>query len=109
MPSYPAYLAVYSLVLVIAGLSAAVGMVAGRRRRLAEIGWTLGSLVSVVSVVTYLVGRTVGVPGLPQLRGWWDYPIGTFSMALAVLFVALHFSVRTGMNVAYPERKQWHD
>jgi len=39
----------------------------------------------------------------------WDYALGTFSMALAAMYLMLHFSVLTGMNVAYPERRQWHD
>jgi hypothetical protein len=30
-------------------------------------------------------------------------------MALAALFMGLHFSVLTGMNVACPPHRNWHD
>lgn len=124
LPAYPAYLAAYFALLVTAALLAAVGMVFGRRPGLvrtgwariggaqigwAQIGWTLGSLVSAASIAMYLASRTMGLPGLPQLVGRWDYPLGTFAMALAALFVVLHFSVLTGMNIAHPHRRQWHD
>jgi hypothetical protein len=109
LPEYPAYLTAYFVLFVLAALLAVVGMVVGRRPGLAQIGWALGSLVSVASIAMYLASRTVGLPGLPQLVGWWDYALGSFAMALAGLFVALHFSVLTGMNVAYPQRRRWHD
>jgi hypothetical protein len=69
----------------------------------------LGSLVSAASLAMYLASRTVGLPGVSQLVGWWDYPVGTFAMALAALFVGVHVTVLTGMNVAYPHRRDWHD
>ncbi|MBV9164253.1 MAG: hypothetical protein JO281_22510 [Pseudonocardiales bacterium] len=134
LPAYPAYLAAYFALLATAALLAVVGMVLGRRPGLVQtgwarigwtrigwarigwarigwtqIGWTLGSLVSAASIAMYLASRTVGLPGLPQLVGRWDYALGTFAIALAALFVALHFSVLTGMTVAYPHRRQWHD
>lgn len=107
--AFPAYLAVYFVLLVAVALLASAGMVAGRRPGPARGGWMLGSLVSTVSIAMYIVSRTVGLPGLPQLIGRWDYALGTFSMVLAALFLALHFSVLTGMNVAVPQRRQWHD
>jgi hypothetical protein len=106
---YPAYLAAYFALLAAAALLAAVGMVLGRRPGLVRFGWTLGSLVSAVSLVMYLLSRTTGLPGVPRLVQRWDYPLGTFAMVCAALFMALHFSVLTGMNVAYPQRRQWHD
>ncbi|HJT04760.1 MAG TPA: hypothetical protein VJ757_14210 [Pseudonocardiaceae bacterium] len=106
---YPTYLAVYFAVLVTAAVVASVSMVIGRRPGLVKAGWMLGSLGSVASIVMYVVSRTAGLPGLPQLVDRWDYPLGTFAMALAALFVGLHFSVLTGMNVAYPQRRYWHD
>jgi hypothetical protein len=30
-------------------------------------------------------------------------------MALGAMFLGLHFSVLTGPNIAYPERRDWHD
>jgi len=57
----------------------------------------------------YGASRTAGLPGLPELVAWWDYLLGTLSMALAALFMGLHFSVLTGMNVACPPHRNWHD
>jgi hypothetical protein len=109
LPKYPAYLAAYFALLVTAALLASVGMVAGRRPGLVKAGWALGSLVSAASIAMYVASRTFGLAGLPHLVKRWDYPLGTFAMALAALFLALHFSILTGMNVAYPQRRHWHD
>lgn len=105
----PAYLVAYFAVLIFAAVAASVSMVLGRRPGLVHLGWALGSVVSVASLAMYLTSRTVGLPGVPRLVGRWDYALGTFAMVLAALFVALHFSVLTGMNVAYPHRRQWSD
>ncbi|MBV8542691.1 MAG: hypothetical protein JO063_02485 [Pseudonocardiales bacterium] len=105
----PAYLVASVGLLLSAALLAAVCMVLGRRPGLVRFGWALGAVVSAVSSATYLASRTVGLPGLPQLVDRWDYALGTFAIALAALFVALHFSVVTGMNVAYPHQRHWHD
>jgi hypothetical protein len=109
LPAYPAYLTAYFALLAAAAVLAAVGMVLGRRPGLVRMGWVLGTLVSAGSIAMYLASRTVGLPGLPQLLDRWDYALGTFAMTVAALFVALHFSVLTGVNVAYPHRRPWHD
>lgn len=109
LPDYPAYLAGYFALLAAAAVLASVAMVAGRRPGLVHSGWMLGSVVSAASLAMYLASRTVGLPGLGQLVSWWDYPLGTFAMALAALFVGVHVTVLTGMNVAYPHRRHWHD
>lgn len=109
VPGYPAYLTAYLALLVTGAVMASVGMVLGRRPGLVRIGWMLGSVVSIVSIAMYLLSRTIGLAGLPQLVNRWDYALGTFAMALAALFLALHFSIVTGMNVAYPRRRRWHD
>ncbi len=106
---FPAYLVAYFVLVIAVAVLASVGMVVGGRPGVTRVGWALGSLVSLASLVVYIVGRSLGLPGLPQLVGRWDYALGTFSMALAALFLALHFSVLTGMNIAYPQRRQWHD
>lgn len=105
----PAYLAAYFALLVAVALLASLGMMVGRTRLVPRVGWALGSLVSVASIAMYVVSRTAGLPGLPQLVNRWDYPLGSFALVLAALFLVLHFSVRTGMNVAHPQRRQWHD
>ena len=107
--TYPMYLAVYFALMVAAGLLASVAMVLGSRPAVAGMGWGVGSVVSAVSTGMYVASRTAGLPGLPGLVGWWDYPLGTFSVALAALFMGLHFAVLTGMNVAYPQHRYWHD
>jgi hypothetical protein len=107
--TYPLYLAVYFALVVAAGLLASVAMVLGSRPMVAGTGWVMGSVVAAASIGMYAASRTAGLPGLPDLVAWWDYPLGTFSMAVAALFMGLHFSVLTGMNVAYPQRRHWHD
>jgi hypothetical protein len=107
--NFPVYLTACVVLLVIAALLASAAMVVGRRPGLVRIGWALGSVVSAASIAMYVVSRILGLPGLPQLVQRWDYALGTFSMALAAMYLMLHFSVLTGMNVAYPERRQWHD
>jgi hypothetical protein len=109
VPAYPAYLGGYFGLLVTVAVLAAGSMVIGRQPGLIWLGWVLGSVVSVASIAMYVISRTAGLPGLPQLVRWWDYPLGSFAMALAGLFVALHVSVVTGMNVAYPQQRNWHD
>lgn len=106
--AHPAYLAAYFALLVAGALGAAVAMV-GRRLALVRVGWLLGGLVSTASIAVYVASRTAGLPGLPHLVGRWDNPLGTFSLAVAALFLVLHFSVLTGMNVAHPRRRDWHD
>jgi hypothetical protein len=109
VPAYPTYMGVYFGLLVAVTVLAAGSMVIGSKPKLVWLGWMLGSVVSVASIAMYVASRTVGLPGLPRLVRWWDYPLGTFAMALAAVFVALHLSVATGMNVAYPQRRDWHD
>ena len=109
VPAYPAYLGVYFGLLVAVTVLAAGSMVIRSQPKLVRLGWMLGSVVSVASIAMYVASRTVGLPGLPRLVRWWDYPLGSFAMVLAALFVALHLSVVTGMNVAYPQRRDWHD
>lgn len=105
----PGYLVAWSVLLIAGSLLAAAAMTTGPALRLARPGWALGSAVALLSLADYFAGRAVGLPGLPELVGRWHYPLGNVSVAIALLFLALHFSVRTGMNVAYPESRDWHD
>lgn len=100
----PAYLDAYYGVLFAGAVAAAVGMTVARR-----LGWALGSLVSASTIMMYVASRVWGLPGLHVLEGWWNYPLGTFMMALGAMFLGLHFSVSTGVNIAYPDRRDWHD
>jgi hypothetical protein len=84
---------------------AAVGIYRGAR----TWGWLLGALISGLSLVAYLVSRTFGLPGVAGLAGMWDEPLGTVSMIVEALFITVYFTVITGMNVAYPDGRNWRD
>ncbi len=102
----PAYLIAYRGLIVAGSSSAAMLMsLPGPARA----GWRLGSAVSVVAAAVYLASRTAGLPGMPQLAGRWDCPLGTVTMGVAALFLVLHGSVLAGVNVAYPRRRDWYD
>ena len=47
------------------------------------------------------------MPGLVAVTGWWDFAPGTFALAFAGAFLALHVSVLLGINVAYPQQQGW--
>jgi len=72
-------------------------------------GWTLGALISVLSALAYLGSRLFGLPGFAELAGEWDEPLGTLAMILEGLFIAGWFSVITGLAVAAPDKRNWHD
>lgn len=104
----PLYLVAYLAVTATAAVVAAGCMLVAASRAVTVAGWVLGSLVSAAFLAVYLVSRSAGLPGLPQLVGHWGYALGTLSMLLAAGFLGLHLSVITGMNVAVPQRRQWH-
>lgn len=100
----PGYLIAYFGIQAAGTVFAVVEMVAGRM-----LGWFHGSLLATVTILVYAASRLWQLPGLPILAGWWDYPLGTFAMILAALFLGLHFAVLTGVCVAYPHQRNWHD
>ncbi len=104
--SLPAYVAGYFVVLALVSILGAGMMLAGR---FARRGWLLGSVVSVVFLVVYIVTRFAGVPMAPEVNRWWDFAPGTVAIGCAVLFVAVHISVLLGINVAHPRKRVWHD
>lgn len=104
--SLPAYLAGYFVVLALVCVLGAGMMLAGR---FARRGWLLGTVVSVVFLVAYIVTRFTGLPMAPEGNRWWDFPPGTVAIGCAVLFVAVHASVLLGINVAHPQKRVWHD
>ncbi|WP_040833941.1 hypothetical protein [Nocardia brevicatena] len=105
-PRLPAYLAGYFAVLGAGCLIAAVTMTAGR---FARRGRLVGSLVSTVFLVVYLLARFTGLPMLPEVENWWDFTPGTIAIGCAALFLATHVSVLLGINVAHPQKRDWHD
>lgn len=105
----PAYFVVYAVVLMVGCLLAAATMWLGVNPRVPQLGWLLGDLVSVIFIGLYLASRPVSLPGLVALTGRWDVAAGNLAASFAMGFVAVHLSVLLGINVAYPQRQNWHD
>lgn len=108
-PALPGYFALYALALTVGCLTAAVTMVTNVGSVVPQRGWYLGSLVCLSFLGIYLYSRIIRLPGLDTLTGRWDVAPGTLAMALAAGFVAVHTSVLSGINVAYPNRQGWQD
>ena len=99
----------YAGVLFVANFVASLVSAAGILRGSKAWGWSLGALVSGLSLVAYLWSRAIGLPGLAEAVGDWDEPLGSFAMILDGLFLAGYFTVMAGIAVAAPERRHWHD
>jgi hypothetical protein len=108
-PDSPVYFAVYSALLVVSCLIAASALFFGIKPIVPQRGWYFGSLVCLTFLGIYLSTRWIGLPGLEALTGRWDFAPGTLAMAFAAAFVAVHATVLSGINVAYPQRQQWYD
>lgn len=108
-PGLPVYFVVYSTVLIAACLAAAGALVSGFKAGVPQAGWYFGSLACLAFLTVYLVGRWVTLPGLEALTGRWDFAPGTLAMACAAGFIAVHTTVLSGINVAYPQRRDWRD
>lgn len=102
-PDLPRYFVVYVAALTLGCVAAAAGM------SFSVTSWYLGSAVCTIFLGIYLVSRFVGLPGLVTLTGRWDVAPGTFAMACAAGFLAVHTTVLSGINVAYPQQRNWHD
>jgi hypothetical protein len=85
-------------------LLSALGILRGSRW-----GWTLGSVICSFAFVAYIISRTLGLPGFGEAIGDWATPAGTMAEVFEAGYLGLHFSVITGMNVASPDRRDWHD
>ncbi|OBB99071.1 oxidoreductase [Mycobacterium sp. 852002-40037_SCH5390672] len=108
-PDLPGYFAAYVLVLAAGCLVAATAMVVGFKPSVPQAGWFLGSLLCSAFLGVYLVTRWVNLPGLAAVSARWDFAPGTLGMAFAAAFIAVHTTVLSGINVAYPQRQQWYD
>lgn len=105
----PGYFVRYSG-LVIAGCAvAAVAMWAGPNPAVPRAGWFLGSLVAALFLASYVISRPITLAGLAPVTGHWGFAPGTFALACAAGFLGIHLSVLLGINVAYPQRRHWHD
>lgn len=108
-PDLPPYFVAYVVVLAVACLAAASAMLIGIKPSVPQAGWYLGSLTCSAFLVVYLITRWVSLPGLNAVTARWDLAPGTLAMVCAAAFVAVHTTVLSGINVAYPQRQQWHD
>ncbi len=103
------YLGVSFGVLFTGSLLSALGIFRG-----SGWGWILGSALCAVAFVAYFISRIFGLPGFPEAAGNWSAPAGTVAFGLEALFIFLHFSIITGMNVVAPDRRDewdedWHE
>lgn len=89
----------------VASIVAALGIWLGAK----SWGWLLGAYIAGGALVAYLVTRAVGLAGFEEAVGNWANPWGTFAMIVEGLYLAGYFSVATGLAVAAPERRYWHD
>jgi hypothetical protein len=105
----PVYFIVYAALLIVGCLLAAGAMWFAPNPRVPQLGWFFGDLVSVVFLGLYLASRAASLPGLVALTGRWDLAPGSFAAAFGLGFIAVHMSVLLGINVAYPQRQNWHD
>lgn len=105
----PLYFVVYAVLLIAGCLLAAGAMWLAVNPLVPQLGWLLGDLVSVIFLGLYLASRPMSLPGLVALTGRWDVAPGSWAGACALGFIAVHMSVLLGINVAYPQRQNWHD
>jgi hypothetical protein len=72
-------------------------------------GWSLGAVISILSLLAYLVSRLFGLPAAPELIGEWTSALGSLAMIFEGMFLAGWFSVLTGLAVAAPGKREWYD
>ena len=101
--------AAYLGTLFVANFAAALVSAVGILRGAKSWGWTLGAMISGLTLVGYLASRLFGLPGFAEAARGWDEPLGTLAMILEGLFLAGWFSVITGLAVAAPDKRNWHD
>ncbi|OBI85072.1 hypothetical protein [Mycobacterium sp. 1245805.9] len=105
----PWYFVVYAAAVIAGCLLIGLALWVGRNPKVAQAGWYFGSLLSVVVVGVDVVTRLAHLPALAGMTGRWDFAPASFAFAFAGAFLALHFSVLLGINVAYPQDQQWED
>jgi hypothetical protein len=86
-------------------LVAAAGILQGAK----GWGWTLGALISLLSLLSYLASRLFGLPTALELAGEWSSALGSLAMIFEGAFLAGWFSVLTGLAVAAPDKRDWYD
>ncbi|GAA4813419.1 oxidoreductase [Tomitella cavernea] len=107
--SWPAGWLAYYAVLCAGWTIACFGMFAGKRVASTQTAWILGDAFCVLFLIVYLVGRSMGLPGLSYVAGWWDFTAGTFAMAFTVGFLGVHTLIALGVLIARPQQRTWRD
>ncbi len=105
----PLYFIVYCIALIIGCPVIAGSMGFVLKPVVTQVGWYAGSALCIVFLGIYLASRLISLPGLIAVSGRWDFAPGTLAMAFAAGFIAVHTTVLSGINVAYPRRQGWQD
>ena len=74
----------------VGALVAAVGLYRNQR----QLGWLLGLVIAIGSILAYVASRTIGLPGLPAEPDAWFEPLGVASLVCEVGFVLLFAMAR---------------
>jgi hypothetical protein len=74
----------------VGALVAAIGLYRNQR----QLGWLLGLVIAVGSILAYVASRTIGLPGLPAEPDAWFEPMGVASLVCEVGFVLLFAMAR---------------
>jgi hypothetical protein len=82
------YMAVLFGALVVGVTVAAAMVLAGRR-----LGWALGGVIALATIVGYVISRSIGVPDLADDIGNWKEPLGVAAIFIEGLVVLLSASV----------------
>ncbi|MBN2483946.1 MAG: hypothetical protein JXD21_07095 [Candidatus Omnitrophica bacterium] len=72
----------------VGSLIAAIGILCGKRW-----GWNLGLVITALTIVGYILSRTVGLPYIPAEPDEWLEPLGIISLVAEGLFVSLFFKI----------------
>ena len=100
---------VHLVVLFAVNFAGTLVAAAGIQRGTKGWGWTLGALISLLSLLAYLASRLFGFPDAPELAGEWTSALGSLAMIFESMFLAGWFSVLTGLAVAAPDKRDWYD
>lgn len=102
--SGPVYLTILFLLACAGGLVAAAALFTGFR----GFGWRLAILVAGLCLIGYLVSRSAGLPGFATGVGAWHNALGTVSMLIEAVLLAVYASIRAGWNVDVAGARDWN-